>query len=103
MVKIIQNNDMSEALTKKYAVIDFSAVWCGPCKMTAPILEKLSDEMSEVAFYNLDVDVNDELAMQFGIQSIPTMVVLKEGKPVAQTVGFRPEPALRSWIEQAVA
>ena len=63
MVKIITNNDMSEAKSSKLAVIDFSATWCGPCQMLAPVMEELSEELAgKVDIYSVDVDKNSELA-----------------------------------------
>lgn len=102
MVEHIKNSEIDEALTKKLAVVDFSAVWCGPCQMLAPILEELSDEMDGVAdFYGADVDENRELAYQFDIQSIPAIIVLKDGEEVSRTIGFRPKEELKQIIESA--
>ena len=88
MVKKITNNDLNEA-KKGAAVVDFSAVWCGPCQMLAPVMEELSEELSGKAeFYNADSDEN------MGV------IVLKDGVEVARTVGFQPKDAMRSFIEE---
>ena len=93
MVKKITNNDLNEA-KKGAAVVDFSAVWCGPCQMLAPVMEELSEELSGKAeFYNADSDENR-------IVSIPAVIVLKDGVEVARTVGFQPKDAMRSFIEE---
>ncbi|MFQ8957835.1 MAG: thioredoxin family protein [Eubacterium sp.] len=75
MIEEIKNSDFTDVLNSKLAVVDFSAVWCGPCQMLAPIMEELSDEMDgEVDFFSADVDENRDLAYQFDIQSIPAIV-----------------------------
>ena len=85
MVKNIQNNNMDEALQAKAAVVDFSAVWCGPCQMLAPVLEELSGDLDgKVAFYNADTDENTQLAIANGITNIPALLFLKDGKVVAR-------------------
>lgn len=77
MVKKITNNDLNEA-KKGAAVVDFSAVWCGPCQMLAPVMEELSEELSGKAeFYNADSDENMGLAQEYRIVSIPAVIVLK--------------------------
>lgn len=104
MVKKIVNNQMEEALKSKAAVVDFSATWCGPCNMLAPVLEEVSEELDgKVEFYNADTDENVSLAQQYGITNIPALIFLKDGKPAAQSVGFQPKEAIKSWIEKQMA
>lgn len=101
MVKVIKNNNMSEAKASALALVDFSAVWCGPCKMLAPVLEELSEEMAgKVDFYKVDVDENSQLAMEYRIMNIPALVLLKDGQQVDMTVGFQPKGSLKSFIER---
>ncbi len=102
MVKKIVNNNLEEAVKNKYAVLDFSATWCNPCKMLAPVLEEVSGEYDNVEFYGIDVDENHSLAVQFGIVNIPTLVILKDGQPVSQNVGFVPKAALKQFIDETV-
>ncbi len=100
MIQTVVNNDLSEAKSVAAAVVDFNATWCGPCKMLGPVLEKLSGEMADKAsFYGVDVDENSDLAEEFGVMSIPTLVILKNGEKVAERLGFAPEPILKSWLE----
>src|SRR6056297_2979189 len=74
---------------------DFWAPWCGPCKMIAPVLEELDGEMGDkVKIVKLDVDENQETASKYGVMSIPTLLVLKDGEVVDQIVGFQPKEAL---------
>jgi thioredoxin 1 len=82
------------------SVVDFNATWCGPCKMLGPVLEKLSDEITDVKFYAMDVDENPDIAEKFGIMSIPYVAVFRDGVKVDQNVGFIPEASMRSFIEK---
>ena len=101
MLTTVKNNDLSAAKTQPLAVVDFNATWCGPCRMLAPIVDQLADELDDRAeFYSVDVDENNALAQQFGISSIPCLAVLKNGVPVEQAVGFRPKSAVRAMIEK---
>ena len=100
MVTKISNNDLSQAKAQGVAVLDFSATWCGPCQMLAPVLHELADEVgSKAAFYSIDVDENRQLATEYGISSIPCLVVLKNGQESARSVGFLPKQLCRiCWI-----
>ena len=92
---------MTEAKNSKVALIDFSAVWCGPCKMLEPVLEDLSEEMAgQIEFFSADVDSNMELAQRYRIMNIPALVVLKDGEQVGMTVGFQPKQELKKFLEQ---
>ncbi|SET46908.1 thioredoxin [[Clostridium] polysaccharolyticum] len=100
MIKKIVNGEMPEVSSDKLTVVDFSAGWCGPCKMLEPVLEELSEEMSsQAAFFNADVDENPNLAQDFMITSIPALIVLKNGKEAARNVGFMPKVFLKEFIE----
>ena len=83
---------------KGYALVDFNATWCGPCRMLHPILEKLDNEISDVDFYEVDVDDNMELAANFNVSNIPCLVILKDGKEIARSVGFKPENMIKQFI-----
>ena len=85
-------------------VVDFWADWCAPCKMIAPIVEELANEMDgKVKFAKLDVDTNPKTATTYGIRGIPTMLIFNDGKPVDQVVGAVGKSVLKSRIEEAVA
>ena len=72
-------------------IVDFWATWCGPCRMIAPILEEISEENINVKICKVDVDDQPELAAEYGIQSIPTLIVFKNGEPVNKAIGVRPK------------
>jgi len=102
MLKINASQFQSEVLNQKVLVfVDFYADWCGPCKMTAPIIEELANEVKEVKFVKVNVDENPDLASQYNIFSIPTFLIFKDGKVVHQFVGGRGKESFLSEIEKA--
>ena len=85
-------------------LVDFWADWCAPCKMIAPIVEELAEEYEgKVKFGKLDVDSNPQTAMNFGIRSIPTLLIFKEGQAVDQVVGAVPKAVLKKRLDSAMA
>jgi len=92
---LTKENFKSEVLDKKGTVlIDFWATWCGPCRATAPHLEALAEEHPEISVCKIDVDEQPELAEQFNVMSIPTLMVFKDGKSVRREVGARDKDGL---------
>ncbi len=80
---------------------DFWAPWCGPCKMIAPVLEELDGEMGDkVKIVKVNVDDNQETASKYGVMSIPTLIVLKDGQEVDKVIGFQPKEALAELLEK---
>ena len=99
MVKKISEDEFEEVRKQAVALVDFSATWCGPCKMIAPVLEEVSEQMDgKIAFYNVDVDENPNLAREYNIMSIPALVLLKEGKVANTHVGFVPKDAILTFL-----
>lgn len=99
MVKKIDAAEFESAVASGVAVVDFSAIWCGPCKMLAPVLEEISEEMAgDIQFFNVDVDTNVELAEKFGISSIPALLVLKDGEKQDLKIGFQPKEMLVEYL-----
>lgn len=101
MVKKINEVQFEEEAKKSaVAVVDFSATWCGPCRMLAPVVEKISETLAgKVDFYNVDVDDAPELAAAYRVMSVPCLVLMKNGEFVDQSIGFKPEAAIQGWIE----
>lgn len=102
--KPVEANEKNfDELLQKYGlvVVDFLAEWCGPCWMIAPIIEELAKEYSgKVVFLKVNVDRNRRLATKFGIMSIPTLIIFKNGKPVDMVVGAYPKPLLEARIKK---
>jgi len=90
VIDVTKDTFKAEVLDVKGIVfVDFFATWCGPCKMTAPIIEQLANEHKDIKFVKVDVDQNGELASEYSIFSIPTFIIFKEGKSVSQFSGGR--------------
>ena len=90
VITVTKDNFASVTAENSLVLLDFWAVWCGPCKMIAPLLEQVAAQREDVVIGKVDVDSEMELAMQFGISSIPTLVVVKNGTPVNKAVGYMP-------------
>lgn len=99
MVKKINENEFREEAVQGKVVVDFSATWCGPCQMLAPVLEEVSEEMTDVNFFQVDVDECVKLAMEYGISSVPALLVLENGEKKNMLVGFQPKAPLMEGIK----
>ncbi|MGN0158681.1 MAG: thioredoxin [Brotaphodocola sp.] len=86
----------------KPVLVDFYADWCGPCRMMAPAVEALAEELADLAVVGkLNVDENDEIAMQYGVMSIPTLIVFKNGQPVKKSIGVQAKEVIEQMIREA--
>ena len=101
-IKITATNFETEVLhSDKPVLVDFWADWCGPCRMLAPVLEELAREHEgELQVGKVNVDEEMSLAQQFGVTSIPMLLLFKDGTPVAKSVGYRPKAELEALLEQ---
>ena len=85
-------------------LVDFWAEWCGPCKQLAPIIDEIANEMGDkVQVYKVNIDENPETPAKYNVRGIPTLIVFKDGAPVATKVGALPKSSLVEWIESAIA
>ena len=101
-MKIVSGNEFEEVLKNELVLVDFYADWCGPCKMQSPILEEVANEMDMLTIVKLNVDNDSTIAQKFNVMSIPTLILFKNGKPIATTIGFQAKPQLIDFIKQGL-
>ncbi len=101
-MKIVETKEEYNDILKnnERVFIDFYADWCGPCKMVAPVVEKLAGVNTDVTFAKVNVDHLPEVAQMYGIMSIPTLIAIKNGEPVSKQVGFASEADLQNLIDK---
>ena len=97
--KINQNDFEQIKNSEKPLLLDFYAEWCGPCRMLSPVIDKIAEERDDIIVAKINVDENPQLASEFGVISIPTLVVLDGGRVVKQVAGARPKAAILALLE----
>ena len=99
-IAITKDNHLNEVTNStKTVLLDFWASWCGPCRMIAPAIEEVAAERTDIVVGKVNVDEEPDLARQYGIVSIPTLVVVKNGKVVTQNAGLRPKQAILAMLD----
>ncbi len=101
-MEIIHANksNFDRLISSDVVLVDFFATWCGPCKMLTPVLEEMASDRSSVKIVKVDIDESMDLARQYGIMSVPTLLLFKDGKLISQTTGFMPKNDLENWINE---
>ena len=94
MVNELSEKEFNEKIKEGKVLVDCYATWCGPCKMLSPIIDEVSNEVKNYTFYKLDVDENENIAEEYGIMSIPTLLICEDGKLKEKTVGFKTKEEL---------
>ncbi len=104
IIEVTDNNFQAEVLENEQPVlVDFWAPWCGPCRVVAPVLEEINEEQADLRIVKLNVDDNQVTAARYGVMSIPTMIVFKNGEVAKQIVGALPKARLERELEPALA
>ena len=96
----LKNKDFDAAIQSGFALVDFYADWCGPCKMMSPIVDEIADERTDLTVAKVNVDESFELASRFGVVSIPTLIIFKNGKESNRIIGARPKAAILAELEK---
>ena len=93
-VQKLNQNNFNNAIASGTALVDFYADWCGPCRMVSPIVDEIDEERSDITVGKVNVDDENALAMKYGVMSIPTLIVFKDGQEKTRIVGARPKAAI---------
>ena len=99
MIKKLKDEKLEDLVKEGDVLVDFNATWCGPCRMLEPVLEEFSDSRGKVKVISVDVDQHEMLAREYGIMSVPTLLVYKDGKLVKQNTGFVQLDEIESWFK----
>jgi len=100
MVIINNTDEFNKEIKDGVVLVDFFATWCGPCKMLSPIVDEVSDEITDVKFIKVDVDQLSDIASNYNIMSIPTLIIFKDGNVVAKQMGMLPKEGLIDFINE---
>ncbi len=93
--------NFQDALQKGIVLVDFFATWCGPCKMLHPVLEEVLEE-ENLTIVKVDIDKNESLAVEYGVMSVPTMILFKDGHEMSKSIGYKDKQTLLNWIRESI-
>ena len=99
MLKHANESNFQEMTGKGLVLVDFFATWCGPCRMLGPVLEDMANDRDSIDIVKVDIDESMNLARQFGIMSVPTLILFKDGQVIAKTGGVQPKESLQQFID----
>lgn len=102
MVKILKKSEFKTLVenTGDTVLVDFYATWCGPCKMLAPVIDEIAEEQQDAIVYKVEVDNAMDVAMKYSVQSVPTLMIFKNGKPVDTLIGFHTKEEIINFIDE---
>ena len=98
MVTILNNEDFNELKSKDTVLVDLFATWCGPCKALSPIIDEVSKEL-DLNVIKVDIDEHEDIAREFGVMSIPTLLLFKDGELIKKNIGFLSKNELKEWLK----
>ncbi len=101
MALVIKKEDFQKEVLESDVpvLVDFYATWCGPCKMLSPVIDKISEENTDIKICKIDVDEESELASEFGVMSIPTLIAFKDGEEIKRVTGVRPKQEILAMLK----
>jgi thioredoxin 1 len=102
MIIELDNRNFNEEIKDNLTLVDFYATWCGPCRMMHPVIEDISKSYPDLKILKVDVDKEENVAREYGIMSIPTIILFKNGNIVEKNVGYTPKEVLDSWIKNNI-
>ena len=100
VIKINKDNFAEIKYSGKVVLLDFYADWCGPCRMVSPIVDEIAEERQDIIVGKINVDEEEALAVEFGVYSIPTLVVMKDGKVLEQSAGAKPKAKILAMLDR---
>lgn len=98
MIKHLTNEDFNSEIKEGMVLVDFYADWCGPCRMLSPVIEEVARELPDLKVIKVNVDEREDIAKMFGVMSIPTLILFRDGQMNKKQVGFMPKEVLMRWF-----
>ena len=100
MLKYLKDEDFKEEIKNGLTLVDFYADWCGPCQMIAPIVEEISNEVKDLTVIKVNVDEREDVARLYGVMSIPTLILFRNGEMEQKQIGFVPKDSIMKWFNE---